>query len=526
MKQLTSLLSIFIISFSLKSQVLPARIDVIDYEVHLKLSDSTDRIQVDERIRLNILERSGGIVLDLVTQDMTGKGMKVDRVTIAGDTVPFKHINDQVFVSDLYLPENGEVLMELVFSGIPADGFIISENKFGDRTYFGDNWPDRAHHWFACIDHPSEKATVAFRVQVPKRYDVVAVGKLIQDQETGDEHIYIFRSQVPLPTKVMVVGIADFSFNQQFSGSGIPISNVIYAKEAVEVHGDMKVSSEVLDFFESYISNYEYEELENVQSTTRYGGMENAGCIFYDENAFNGRLTGESLIAHEIAHQWFGNSASESDWQHVWLSEGFATYFTNLYFRFKYGEEAFDEQLAKDRRKVIQFARSYDHPIVDTTYAELEILLNANSYQKGGWVLHMLHNELGDSLFQSCIKEYYNQFRLSNATTDDLQAVFQQVSGRDLNVFFDQWLHRSGHPVLKIQLKKIKGNRVLRIEQVQPQGTFVFPIKIRFELKNGEYIEKDLVVSGRLEEYVMDTISPVVGFKADPQINLLFELEE
>jgi aminopeptidase N len=524
MKQMYALCFLLISGLSVKAQSYDRTIDVIDYEIFLKVVDSSDRIEVDEWIRFNWLDMSREVRFDLVSQNSQGNGMKIDHVLDGADTLLFQHVEDQLVVRPLAVSENGEVQLKLRFSGIPADGLIISKNKFGERTFFGDNWPDRAHHWFACVDHPSDKATVSFQVQAPDKYNVVAVGKLLSEEARGNDHFYFFRSNVPLPTKVMVVGIAEFSFDHLSSRSGIPIVNAVYKKESTDVAQDMTVAPEILDFFEGYISRYEYEELENVQSTTRYGGMENAGCIFYDENAFNGRLTGEDLMAHEIAHQWFGNSASESDWQHVWLSEGFATYLTNLYLRNKYGEKTFDSQLAKDRRKVIQFARSYTHPIVDTAYKQLESLLNANSYQKGSWVLHMLHHELGDSIFHAAIKEYYGRFRLSNASTADLQLVFEKVSGRDLQFFFDQWLYNSGHPVLKIEIVKSKGKRVLRVEQVQSQRPFIFPIKIRLELKDGVSLDKNLMVTGRITEFILDTAIPVIRSEPDPDTDLLFEL--
>ena len=286
----------------------------------------------------------------------------------------------------------------------------------------------------------------------------------------------------------------------------------------------MEVSAPILDFFEDYIARYEYEELENVQSTTRYGGMENAGCIFYDENAFNGRLTGEDLLAHEIAHQWFGNSATESDWPHLWLSEGFATYFTNLYIRSKYGEEAFDQQLQKDRKKVLQFAERYEHPVVDTVYSEIETLLNANAYQKGSWVLHMLHYQLGDSVFKKCIQEYYGEFRLANASTSDLQSVFEKVSGVDLDQFFRQWLYTSGQPELKVILAGKRKVCKLRIEQVQKQAPFQFPLMIRFTLKNGEVINREFQINSRYQEFTLELDEPISDMKIDPGTDLLFRL--
>ena len=506
------------------SQVDTRTIDVIDYEVFLKVSDSSNRIEVDEWIRFFWLDTSRTVVFDLTSVDESGKGMKVDHIIESGDTLTFEQRENKLFFTPMVVDANGEVNIQLHFSGIPADGLVISENKFGDRTFFGDNWPNRAHNWFACLDHPSDKATISFQIQAPEKYDVVSVGKLLLDEKRGMDHYFVLRSNVPIPTKVMVVGIADFSFYHIGSASGVQITNAVYIGENEDVHEDMEVSAPILDFFEDYIAPYEFEELENVQSTTRYGGMENAGCIFYDENAFNGRLTGEDLLAHEIAHQWFGNSATESDWPHLWLSEGFATYFTNLYIRSKYGEEAFDQQLQKDRKKVLQFAESYEHPVVDTVYSEIETLLNANAYQKGSWVLHMLHYQLGDSVFKKCIQEYYGEFRLANASTSDLQSIFEKVSGVDLDQFFRQWLYTSGHPELKVTLVGKRKVCKLRIEQVQKQAPFQFPLMIRFTLKKGEVINREFQINSRYQEFTLELDEPISDVKIDPGTDLLFRL--
>jgi aminopeptidase N len=152
-----------------------------------------------------------------------------------------------------------------------------------------------------------------------------------------------------------------------------------------------------LPWLEKHIAPYPYKKLANVQSKTIFGGMENANAIFYFENSVTD--TGiEALMTHEIAHQWFGNSASEKDWSHLWLSEGFATYMTHLYLEEKYGEDSFNNRREADREKVIAFSKTRNTPVSDTSASNnLMQLLNANSYQKGGWVLHMLRRKVGDS---------------------------------------------------------------------------------------------------------------------------------
>jgi aminopeptidase N len=163
---------------------------------------------------------------------------------------------------------------------------------------------------------------------------------------------------------------------------------------------------------------------------------------------------------------------------------------------------------------------------VDTTYPKLENLLNANSYQKGSWVLHMLHHYLGDTVFRDCIRSYYEHYRLSNASTKDLQQDFERVSGQDLDWFFDQWLYNEGHPVLSVGIKRSGGRSILFIDQTQSGRSFIFPLRIRFVLKNGEDIVKDFQINEREQEFVLDIKGKITGFEADPETDLLFELKK
>src|SRR5690554_1879840 len=171
--------------------------------------------------------------------------------------------------------------------------------------------------------------------------------------------------------------------------------------------------------------------------------MENASSIFYDEHSVTGTRANEGLIAHEVAHQWFGNAATEADWPHLWLSEGFATYLTHVYTEYTYGEDARAAAMAQDRARVAAFAAQQpQRPLVDTAYADPTELLNPNSYQKGGWVLHMLRRHVGDEAFFEGLRTYYTRYRGHNATTADFRRVMEEVSGQDLGAFFAQWTRR------------------------------------------------------------------------------------
>ena len=313
------------------------------------------------------------------------------------------------------------------------------------------------------------------------------------------------------------------SCNLPNSDSSIEISSWVYPQNSDKSFYDLELAKDIFNYYVSWIAPYEYEKLANVQSTTRFGGMENAGCIFYDENAFNGKRTSEALIAHEIAHQWFGNSASESDWQHIWLSEGFATYFTDLYLEHKYGQERIQKQLAKERGEVIQFYKNYPHPIVDTGYSELMDLLNENSYQKGAWILHMLRQKIGDELFHKSIVSYYNKYRLSNASSSDFIEVVEEISKQDLDQFFNQWLFQSGHPQLKVS-KKIKGkNCKLKIEQIQLETFKDIPLKIEMVLADGTKRYEELILNDKSHDFIFKCNKKIAQLNLDPYVQLLFE---
>src|SRR6185312_10401141 len=282
------------------------------------------------------------------------------------------------------------------------------------------------------------------------------------------------------------------------------------------------IAKNILQWYINHIGPYAFEKLANVQSKTIFGGMENAGCIFYFENSVNTKDI-ESLMAHEIAHQWFGDNVTEMDWPHLWLSEGFATYMTDLYLENKYGKDSLKNLLRTQREEVISYSKNSNTPVIDTTESKnLMQLLNANSYQKGGWVLHMLRRKLGDSLFWKGIRTYYKTYGGSNANTDDLEKIFEQVSHQNLKSFFNQWLYTPGQPILHIDWKydKTKKSVSLKIEQTQTP-LFEFPLQIGF-VNGNKTVIKTFDIKDNITKKVVLLDSPPEKIIVDPNVDLLF----
>jgi aminopeptidase N len=502
-------------------------LDVKKYELHLQVNDSTDRIDAHMLVHMNFRRSVDSFALNLVSLDsLTGKGMAVDSIRQNDILVDFTHNGDLLNIEAKHVFPGITYTYHIYYKGIPKDGLVIGENLFGDRTFFGDNWPNRAQHWFPCVDHPSDKAYFETHVTAPQHYQVVANGSLLEQTNLNNGLNYFkWQTNVPLPTKVMVVGIARFAVQNIGNYSGVPVSTWVYPQNKEEGFVDFSNAGNILDFFVELIAPYPFMKLANVQSKTRFGGMENAGNIFYFERSVNGKQEREELIAHEIAHQWFGNSASEIDWAHVWLSEGFATYLTAMYVEHSKGKEAFKATMDEDRGTVLDYYQRSKTPVIDSRSANFMRLLNANSYQKGSWVLHMLRKQVGDDLFLERLRAYYNRYKLGNADTDDFRRVMEAVSKQDLTTFFDQWLYRSGHPVLKTQWI-YADNKVRMIIDQSQETSFDFLLALEFILKDGSSEIKTVDVRHKSAPFVIEVSGEVKEVRIDPHSWLLHELSE
>jgi aminopeptidase N len=214
--------------------------------------------------------------------------------------------------------------------------------------------------------------------------------------------------------------------------------------------GPFKKAGDIVELFARTVAPFPYEKLAHVQSFTRYGGMENASAIFYANDLFEYRSNDAGIIAHETAHQWFGDAVTPRSWGHLWLSEGFATYFEQLWVQSSEGTDAFRKGMKRLRNEIARSSVTYARPVIDTLQTDPMQLLNTNSYQKGAWTLHMIRSMLGDSLFFAGIRTYYAHHRHGTATTDDLCDSFEQVTHLKLRWFFDQWLRRPGLPELSV----------------------------------------------------------------------------
>lgn len=501
-------------------------IDILKYSFYISVNDTTNIIDGKAIIDFKLLKPSQSISLNLVNKDVSGKGMEVTKVMYDKKPTSFNQENNALNINVLNKDTPRNHSLSIFYKGIPKDGLIISKNKYGDRTFFGDNWPNRAQNWLPCIDYLSDKAYVDFYVTAPAHYQVVANGVLKETTNINTTYtLNHWQSSVPLSTDVMVVGIAKFAVQNLKDVNGITISSWVYPQNKEAGFYDYEQARDILKYYINLFGPYPYKKLANVQSKTRFGGMENASNIFYSEKSVTGKRDQESLLAHEIVHQWFGDSATETDWSHLWLSEGFATYFTNVYLEHKFGKTKLDETLKKQRQKIIGFSKRWQKPVIDTQTTKLMKLLNANSYQKGGWFLHMLHRNIGDKQFFKSIKTYYDTYKLKNADTKDFQRIVEKISDKNLDSFFKQWLYKVGQPKLDINWVYQENKITFTFAQIQEFKTiFKMPLTVKIIFDDNTSIFKTFDISKKGEVFTFSSKKKPVKIIIDPKTDLLFEL--
>ncbi len=427
-------------------------IDARHYAVRLTLltGDSND-IQAEAAVTLRVV--TTGVreaILDLASATADGTGMRVTSVAVNGQTVPFEHRDNR-----LHLPLPAEatagrdVTYTISYHGVPANGLRLLNNIYGERSAFSENWFHRAREWMPMIDHPADKATGELIVTTKAEYQVISNGVIVEQVDLpGGLRRTHWKQDVPISSWLYSLGVAHFIVRQGGSVRGVPISFWTFPQDADRgLPALEKDARESFEFFAEHIGPYAYAKLAHVEAAGMSGGTEHATSIFYGEK---GVAAGNAPVVHETAHQWFGDAVTESDWNDVWLSEGFATYFTLLYTEHAAGRDAFVVGLRRSRDAVLRLERQLPNtPVVHANFNESGTEPNNRLvYEKGAWTLHMLRALIGTDAFWRGIRLYYQQYMNGVASTADLRRTMEEVSGRDLGGFFDEWLTRSGVPEL------------------------------------------------------------------------------
>jgi aminopeptidase N len=423
-----------------------------------------------------------------------GKGMTVKAVTDGGNALTWQHENDRLRVTmPRSFPAGDTFSFAIDFHGVPATGILIADNRHGDRGWVTNPWPNKARNFRAVVDHPSMKATHTTAVTAPRKYQVVSNGVLSEETDLpGDTRRTVWKEGVPISTWLMSLAVAPFSVTHFGSYRGIALSSWVFPQERDPGHRSFIAHTQpVLEFFTDRIGPYPYEKLAQVQANGVGGGMELASSIFYGYGATG---AGRQLIAHEMAHQYWGDSVTEADWDDVWLSEGFATYFALLFTEFADGRDAFVEGVRRSKATALNYAiANPGSTIVHDSLADISRVIanGAQVYQGGAQVLHNIRGIVGTQTFWEGIRAYYAKYRDATATTADFRRTMEDAcraagercpaDGRDLAWLFTQLLNRGG--ALQVTgswtydatAKQVQ----VTLEQTQTTGLYRMPIEVR-----------------------------------------------
>ena len=450
----------------------------------------------------------------------------------------------------------------------PRNGFhFILPDQTDQTSSASQSWTQgetmESRYWFPCIDDPQVKFTREIEVIAPDNdYSVISNGAY---EKRGN--VWKWIESTPIPAYLTSVVIGKFSKQEETHGK-VSLeyywpTNIPKTYDPMLTFGETK---QVMRFFENYLdTKYPYEKYWQIAvDKFEFGGMENTTCttltsdILHDNRASSDYSRDIIIVAHELAHQWFGDLITCKDWSHIWLNEGFATYFELLYWRHKYidkynnkknNDEFFYKIIQTIEDYIDEANNLYKRPIVTNLYKHADELFDSHSYEKGGLVLYMLSNLIGEEKFKEAIKKYLDTYRESVATTGDLQKICEDVYREDLQQFFKQWLYTAGHPELEIQFSLIKeknneGNQIIKIKikikQIQKEGfEFNFPLEVRIVCSE-KNDDEDKIIIDSIEniqinkketdytfeqEILADTTTIIKWISIDPHLKTLKEIK-
>jgi aminopeptidase N len=505
-----------------------AALDALRYSINLEFQVSNDEIRAETEILLAVTDDNvKEVALDFV-------GLTVDEVKENGKIVKFERHAGRlhIFLHKTYGRGN-RITLRIKYRGQLSEGLYIKKNKFGDRTFAANNFPDRARFRIPSIDHPYDKAAVDFFVTAPAGYEIIANGvKLATKNLSNGSRLTHWREDNPIPVYCMVVAATNYSISDVKASENIPLSFYLFPKDKENGIKACEKAEQALNFYSKMIAPYPYKKLALVEAFVSFGAMENASNIFLDERTFKDEYQisdveyNESTVAHEIAHQWFGNSVTIEDWYEIWLSEGFATYLDYLFSEHLAGRAALLKRL--QTAKEIYFKATITNklpvynPEIGTDYLRL---INRNNYEKGAWILHMLCHLMGDERFFAALRDYYYTYEGHNVKIADFQKVMESHAEQALDWFFKQWIYQPGYPIYEVTWHWDKETKLLSVRFTQKQAKILFRMPLDVNINLGNTVRRErLQITERDQVFKIKQDEKPASITIDPDEGILKDL--
>ncbi len=499
--------------------------DVLHYFLELSPDHQNNFLQGKSTLRFKSL------IAVLETLKINLRNMNVDSILRNGAPQNYTYTDTTIkIVLSPPLSLNDSTEIQIFYAGYPSGGLY-----FKDSIIYVDNEPWRAKRWYPCFDDPSDKALLDMSIKVPSGYRVIANGIKIDSILSGNEVTHIFKESYPIATYLVVFAVSPYFVNIKdsfaYSGYNMPVYNLVYPQDTLLAKDKFQRISWMLEFFSDTFGTYPFisEKYAHVHAPIG-GAMENQTNTFINVYAGWGN-DWDWVVAHELSHHWFGDWITCKTWKDIWLNEGFASYCEALWFGERDGQQAYHTYIEGMMDYYISNEPQPPFPIYDPP-----ILFHfAVVYRKGASVLHMLRHVVGDSTFFNAIRTYLQVFSYSSAVTEDLRAIFESVSGKDLWWFFNEWVYLPGHPEYEFSwsydsLSSDSFRVNLGIYQVQSHQnnvpTYKMPIDIWIISNQGDTFKTFVWDSLDIQGFQIYMNKKPVDLLFDPENWILKEVQE
>ena len=439
------------------------------------------------------------------------------------------------FSSPVPADKAAEVIIR--YSATPRKGMYFRTPQEGYSAEDSHLWtqgePTEARHWFPSFDAPNEKFTSEVICHVPKDMIALSNGRQLSaelDPATGLRRFHWLQDKPHV--NYLIALAAGHLKGIEDKYRDIPLALYTRASQINNARNTLDGTSDMMAFFEKEIGvPYPWDKYYQVAVTDyHWGGMENTTLTVLNEgtlypDGFETLRSSESLVAHELAHQWFGDLVTCKDWSHLWLNEGFATYYDALYRGNKHGQDELLYIMYQSAKGITAVADDR-LPIVHRGFSAPEEQFSFRAYPKGSWILHMLRHQLGEELYRKCIRTYVERHKFGVVETEDLVRVIEEFSGRSFDAFFDQYVYHAQQPDLKITYAWLEPEKLakLSIQQNQTVGPevllFQLPIKFRFIGKFGQ-IDREWNLKEKNGEFYASLPEQPQSVRFDPNFSLL-----
>lgn len=415
--------------------------------------------------------------------------LTVDSVLVHGTAVPFTRPANRVAVVLPHRVGRGApIALTVVYHGRPVGRGFSFDTRDGIPTIASYGLPYSAKDWWPCLDTPADKADSAdIVVTVPRPLVVASNGVLVSNRTNSDgTRTFAWRVRYPIYADVLSLAIADYATFTSYYHTGradsLPLTFYVFPRDLERAQRDFAVVPELMRSHVMHFGEYPFgREKYGIAEVAIHSYREHQTLPSYGEHLVTGDHRNDRILAHELAHQWFGNLVSVRNWSHVWLNEGFATYAYALWQEQRGGRAAY--RAAMEQADHADFAGSIY--ISDST--DVAAMFTSTTFAKASWVLHMLRHVMGDSAFFGALRDYLHAYAYRDATTADFQQACERRYGRSLAWFFREWIYGTSRPIYAIEWVAVGDTMTLTVRQQQSDaGPFKMPIDVRIHASRGD----------------------------------------